>query len=265
MFIGAARRSSSPRLRPGPQHPAGTSTLSGSDLVRDMRPRLARPLARLPESRRLPSAPGRPARFLRGFQGERVRVMSRDRLDRCVQHLRRSCGDDRSDHLRRIEAFRPGGPPVAGRRLAAPSTSRSPHPAQRPGDAAHVEPSFPMPTAADESASRAASMCPLARVSSPMWTQLSWTVVICGGAHPDARSAAEELARAAEEDTEGHPEEAAGGARLRRLRGLLPNSASETDVGARPRFIRDRGNTDCLQHLWQPLRRSREAGRRPRP
>jgi iron complex outermembrane receptor protein len=54
---------------------AGTSTLSGADLARDIRPQLGDTLARLPGVSATSFSPGASRPVLRGFQGERVRVL----------------------------------------------------------------------------------------------------------------------------------------------------------------------------------------------
>ena len=54
---------------------AGTATLSGSELVRDMRPQLGETLTRLPGVSATSFGPGASRPVLRGFQGERVRVL----------------------------------------------------------------------------------------------------------------------------------------------------------------------------------------------
>ena len=54
---------------------AGRSVLTGSDLVRDMRPQLGETLARLPGVSATSFSPGASRPVLRGFSGERVRVL----------------------------------------------------------------------------------------------------------------------------------------------------------------------------------------------
>ncbi|MFN3389527.1 MAG: TonB-dependent receptor plug domain-containing protein, partial [Allosphingosinicella sp.] len=55
---------------------AGTSVLSGEDLVRDIRPQLGDTLARLPGVSATSFSPGASRPVIRGFQGERVRVLT---------------------------------------------------------------------------------------------------------------------------------------------------------------------------------------------
>ena len=55
---------------------AGTSVLSGTDLVRDMRPQIGDTLARLPGVSATSFSPGASRPVLRGFQGERIRVLT---------------------------------------------------------------------------------------------------------------------------------------------------------------------------------------------
>src|SRR5918999_1297121 len=54
---------------------AGAVTLSGADLVRDMRPQLGETLTRLPGVSATSFGPGASRPVLRGFQGERVRIL----------------------------------------------------------------------------------------------------------------------------------------------------------------------------------------------
>jgi len=55
---------------------AGTSVLTGVDLVRDMRPQIGDTLARLPGVSATSFSPGASRPVLRGFQGERIRVLT---------------------------------------------------------------------------------------------------------------------------------------------------------------------------------------------
>ncbi|HWH22337.1 MAG TPA: TonB-dependent receptor plug domain-containing protein, partial [Allosphingosinicella sp.] len=55
---------------------AGTSVLTGEDLVREMRPQLGDTLARLPGVSATSFSPGASRPVLRGFSGERVRVLT---------------------------------------------------------------------------------------------------------------------------------------------------------------------------------------------
>ena len=54
---------------------AGTSALTGNDLAREIRPQLGDTLARLPGVSATSFSPGSSRPVLRGFQGERVRVL----------------------------------------------------------------------------------------------------------------------------------------------------------------------------------------------
>src|SRR3712207_4266010 len=55
---------------------SGTSVLSGIELVRDLRPQIGDTLARLPGVSATSFSPGASRPVLRGFQGERVRVLT---------------------------------------------------------------------------------------------------------------------------------------------------------------------------------------------
>ena len=54
---------------------AGTQVLTGDDLIREIRPQLGDTLARLPGVSATSFSPGASRPVLRGFQGERVRVL----------------------------------------------------------------------------------------------------------------------------------------------------------------------------------------------
>jgi iron complex outermembrane receptor protein len=55
---------------------AGTSVLSGEDLQRELRPQIGETLTRLPGVSATSFSPGASRPVLRGFQGERIRVLT---------------------------------------------------------------------------------------------------------------------------------------------------------------------------------------------
>ena len=67
---------------------SGTSIISDQELTRDLKPTIGETLAKLPGVSASSFGPNASKPILRGFQGDRIRVLSRrDRVGRRVEHL----------------------------------------------------------------------------------------------------------------------------------------------------------------------------------
>ncbi|HEY0625595.1 MAG TPA: TonB-dependent receptor [Allosphingosinicella sp.] len=227
---------------------AGTSVLAGENLVREIRPQLGDTLARLPGVSATSFSPGASRPVLRGFSGERVRVLT-DGLGSL------DASNTSADHAvtidpltaERIEVLK--GPAVLlfGSQAIGGAVNVLDRRIPRvvPDEALHVDALAVLGSAADERSVGAG-------VDAPLGGGLVFHVdgsyrktddLRAGGyiLSPDLR--AEQLEIAEEEAAEGHVEEAEEALELADLRGEIPNSQTEqTTYGAGLAYIRDGGN-----------------------
>ena len=211
---------------------AGTATLSGEDLVRDLRPQLGDTLARLPGVSATSFSPGASRPVIRGFQGERVRVLT-DGLGSL------DVSNTSADHATtidpitayRVEVLR--GPAVLlfGSQAIGGAVNVLDRriPRDIPDEPFHVDITGTYGTAADERSIAAGIDAPL---GGNLVLHLDGSFrktddLEVGGfvLAPELRM--EQLEIAEEELEEGHLEEAEEALELANQRGVLPNSATE--------------------------------------
>lgn len=227
---------------------AGTSTLSGADLVRDMRPQLGETLTRLPGVSATSFGPGASRPVLRGFQGERVRVLtdgigSIDVSNTSADHAVTidPITSDRIEVLHGPAVLLFGSQAIGG----AVNVFDRRIPRRMPETPFHVDAVGSYGSAADERSIGAG-------VDFPLGEGLVFHVdgsyrhsddLRVGGFVLSPVLRAEQLAAAEEEEAEGHDEEAAEARAFAGLRGRLPNSATETwTAGAGFALLQERGN-----------------------
>jgi iron complex outermembrane receptor protein len=227
---------------------AGTATLSGNDLVRDMRPQLGETLSRLPGVSATSFGPGASRPVLRGFQGERVRVLvdgigSIDVSNTSADHAVTidPITSERIEVLHGPAVLLFGSQAIGG----AVNVFDRRIPRSVPDDPAHVDAIAAYATAADEVSVASGVDVPLGE-GFVFHVDGSWRDsddLRVGGFVLSPALRAEQLDIAAEEEAEGHAEEAAEARELADQRGRLPNSATETwTAGLGLALIRERGN-----------------------
>ncbi len=227
---------------------AGAVSLSGDTLVRNIRPQLGDTLSGLPGVSATSFSPGSSRPVLRGFQGERVRVMvdgigSIDVSNTSADHgvTIDPITADRVEVLHGPAVLLFGGQAIGG----AVNVFDRRIPRAVPDDAVHIDGIVAYGSAADERSVGAGVDVPLggglvAHVDGSYRRSDDLRV---GGFVLSPELRAEQLDIAAEEEEEGHAEEAAEARALAALRGRLPNSATETwTAGAGLALIRERGN-----------------------
>lgn len=227
---------------------AGTQTLSGDELVRDLRPQIGDTLVRLPGVSATSFTPGASRPVLRGFQGERVRVLT-DGIGSI------DVSNTSADHAvtidpltaERIEVLH--GPAVLlfGSQAigGAVNVLDKRIPRRVPDEDIHVDVIASYGSSTDERSVGGAVDAPLGGgfVAHVDGSHRKTNDVKVGGyvLSPDLR--AEQLDIAAEEEAEGHADEAAEARELANLRGRVPSSATETTTYAGGlSFIRDGGS-----------------------
>jgi iron complex outermembrane receptor protein len=227
---------------------AGTSVLTGDNLVREMRPQLGDTLTRLPGVSATSFSPGASRPVLRGFSGERVRVLT-DGIGSI------DASNTSADHAvtidpltaERIEVLK--GPAVLlfGSQAIGGAVNVLDRriPRVEPEKPFHIDALAVYGSAANERS-----------VGAGIDTSLGQGLVLhldashrntddleVGGYVLSPRLRAEQLEIAEEEAEEGHAEEAAEALELANLRGRIPNSFTEqTTLGAGLALIRDGGN-----------------------
>jgi len=227
---------------------AGTATLSGNDLVRDMRPQLGETLTRLPGVSATSFGPGASRPVLRGFQGERVRVMvdgigSIDVSNTSADHAVTidPITSERIEVLHGPAVLLFGSQAIGG----AVNVFDRRIPRSVPDDPVHVDAIASYATAAEEVSVAAGVDVPVGE-GLVFHVDGSWRDsddLRVGGFVLSPEFRAEQLEIAADEEAEGHPEEAAEARELAGLRGRLPNSATETwTAGTGLALIRERGS-----------------------
>ena len=230
---------------------AGTEVLSGTDLVREMRPQLGDTLARLPGVSATSFSPGASRPVLRGFQGERVRVLvdgigSIDVSNTSADHA--VTIDPITAH--RIEVLH--GPAVLlfGSQAIGGAVNvfdrRIPRRTATPPEDFHIDAVGAYGSAANERSIGAGVDVPVFDGGLVLHVDGSYRNsddVRIGGFVLSRSARAEQLAIAAEEEAEGHAEEAAEAREFASLRGRLPNSYTETETaGVGLALLRETGN-----------------------
>ena len=227
---------------------AGTATLGGSDLVRDMRPQLGETLTRLPGVSATSFGPGASRPVLRGFQGERVRVLvdgigSIDVSNTSADHAVTidPITSDRIEVLHGAAVLLFGSQAIGG----AVNVFDRRIPRAVPDEPAHIDAIAGYGSAADEVSLGSG-------VDVPVVDGLVFHVdgsyrdsddLRVGGFVLSPELRAEELERAEEEEAEGHLDEAEEARAFAALHGRLPNSATRTwTTGIGVALIGDRGN-----------------------
>lgn len=227
---------------------AGTSVLTGAELVREVRPQLGDTLARLPGVSATSFSPGASRPVLRGFQGERVRVLvdgigSIDVSNTSADHAVTidPITADRIEVLQGPAVLLFGSQAIGG----AVNVFDRRIPRTVPDDPVHLDAIAVYGSAADERSIAAGVDAPLGGglVVHLDGSYRNTDDLEVGGFVLSEALREEQLAFAAEEEAEGQFEEAGEARALAGLRGVLPNSATETwTAGAGVALIRDRGS-----------------------
>jgi iron complex outermembrane receptor protein len=228
---------------------AGTQTLSGDELVRDLRPQIGDTLARLPGVSATSFSPGASRPVLRGFQGERVRVLT-DGIGSI------DVSNTSADHAvtidpltaERIEVLH--GPAVLlfGSQAigGAVNVLDKRIPRNIPDEAAHADVIATYGSAANERSIGGAVDVPLGSSGFVLHVDGSKRKtddLEVGGYVLSPELRAEQLHIAEHEEEDGHVEEAEEARELANLKGRVPNSATETTTYAGGlSFIRDGGS-----------------------
>jgi iron complex outermembrane receptor protein len=228
---------------------AGTAVLTGTELVRDLRPQLGDTLARQPGVSATSFSPGASRPVLRGFQGERVRVLT-DGIGSI------DASSTSADHAvtidpltaERIEVLH--GPAVLlfGSQAIGGAVNVLDRriPRAVPDEAIHIDGIAAYGSAADERSIGAAADLPLGKGGLVFHLDGSYRKtddLRTGGYILSPGLRAEQLEIAAEEAEEGHPGEAQEALELAGRRGRLPNSATEQKtLGAGLAYIGEGGN-----------------------
>lgn len=227
---------------------AGSSVVDGDELVRDIRGQIGDTLTRVPGVSATSFTPGASRPILRGFQGERVRVLS-DGLGTL------DVSNTSSDHAvsidpltaERIEVLR--GPAVLlfGSQAIGGAVNVIDRriPRAVPENGFHIDAIGTYGSAADERSGGAALDVALTPqvVLHVDGSYRKTDDVRVGGFVLSPEFRAEQLHRAEHELEEGHTEEAAEATALANLRGRLPNSGTRTyTAGAGISLINDGGS-----------------------
>ncbi len=226
---------------------AGTSVLTGSDLQREIRPQIGDTLTRLPGVSATSFSPGASRPVLRGFQGERIRVLtdgigSIDVSNTSADHAVTidPLTAERIEVLHGPAVLLFGGQAIGG----AVNVIDRRIPRVVPENGAHADLTGVHGSAADERSIGGAADLALGGSGLVLHVDGSYRKtddLRVGGFVLAPVLRAEQLEIAAEESEEGHLEEAAEALALAGLRGRLPNSATEQwTAGAGLALIRDR-------------------------
>ena len=228
---------------------AGTSVLTGTDLQRELRPQLGDTLTRLPGVSATSFSPGASRPVLRGFQGERIRVLtdgigSIDVSNTSADHAVTidPLTSERIEVLRGPAVLLFGGQAIGG----AVNVIDRRIPRVVPENGAHFDVIGIYGSAADERSIGGAADFALGGSGLVLHLDGSFRKtddLRVGGFVLSPELRAEQLEIAEEETEEGHFEEAAEALALAGLRGRLPNSATEQKTaGAGLALIRDTFN-----------------------
>lgn len=227
---------------------AGTSTLTGTDLDQSIRAQIGDVLTALPGVSATSFTPGASRPVLRGFQGERVRVLT-DGIGAI------DASNTSADHAvtidpitaYRIEVLRGPAALLFGSQAIGGAVNVFDRriPREVPDEIVHVDAVASYGSAADERSIAAGIDIPLTGnlvVHVDSSYRESDDLDISGFTLAPALRA-EQLAIAAEETAEGHLDEAAEALANANLRGTVPNSATETlTAGAGIALIEEWGN-----------------------
>lgn len=227
---------------------AGTAVLSGDDLVREVRPQLGETLTRLPGVSATSFSPGASRPVLRGFSGERVRVLT-DGIGSI------DASNTSADHAvtidpltaERIEVLK--GPTVLlfGSQAIGGAVNVLDRriPRTVPDEPVHVDVLGVYGSAANERSIGAGIDAPLGGglVLHLDGSHRNTDDVRIGGYLLSPQLRARQLEVAEEEAAEGHAEEAEEARELANLRGRIPNSFTEqTTLGGGLALIKEQGN-----------------------
>ena len=236
---------------------AGTATLSGSELVRDMRPQLGETLTRLPGVSATSFGPGASRPVLRGFQGERVRVLvdgigSIDVSNTSADHAVTidPITSDRIEVLHGPAVLLFGSQAIGG----AVNVFDRRIPRRVPPDDVHIDAIGSYGSAADEFSLGGGVDMEIGGNGFVLHADGSYRQsddLRIGGFVLSPTLREEELARAEEEEAEGHLEEAEEARGFAALEGRLPNSFTRTwTAGLGAALIRDGGNLGLSLSLF---------------
>jgi iron complex outermembrane recepter protein len=227
---------------------AGTSVLTGTALVREMRPQIGDTLTRLPGVSATSFSPGASRPVLRGFQGERVRVLidglgSIDASSTSPDHAVTidPLTTDRIEVLHGPAVLLFGSQAIGG---AVNAFDRR-IPRAVPDDHFHVDAIGTLGSAARERSIGSSANVSLGggAVANVFGTYRRTGDLRTGGFILSERLREEQLKIAEHEAEEGHLEEAAEALELAGLRGRIPNTDTETHTfGGGLALIRDRFN-----------------------
>lgn len=226
---------------------AGTSVLTGTDLQRDIRPQIGDTLARLPGVSATSFSPGASRPVLRGFQGERIRVLtdgigSIDVSNTSADHAVTidPLTAERIEVLRGPAVLLFGGQAIGG----AVNVLDRRIPRRAPQGGFHADLIGIYGSAADERSLGGALDVGIGDGGLVLHLDGSFRKtddLRVGGFVLSPALRAEQREIAAEELAEGHEEEAAEALEFAELRGRLPNSATEQKtLGAGLALLRDR-------------------------
>ena len=228
---------------------SGSSVLTGSQLLRDIRPQLGDTLARLPGVSATSFSPGASRPVLRGFQGERIRVLtdgigSIDVSNTSADHAVTidPITAERIEVLHGPAVLLFGGQAIGG----AVNVLDRRIPRAVPEDRFHIDAIGAYGSAADERSVSAGA--DLAIGSTGLVAHIDGSYrrsddLRTGGFVLSPQLRAEQLEIADEEQAEGHVEEADEALENANRRGRIPNSATEQrTLGAGLALIRDRGS-----------------------
>jgi iron complex outermembrane recepter protein len=227
---------------------AGTSTLSGTELDQSIRAQIGDVLTALPGVSATSFTPGASRPVLRGFQGERVRVLT-DGIGAI------DASNTSADHAvtidpitaYRIEVLRGPAALLFGSQAIGGAVNVFDRriPREVPDEAVHIDAVASYGSAADERSIAGGIDLPLTSnlvIHVDGSFRESDDLDISGFTLSPALRA-EQIAIAAEETEEGHLEEAEEALENANLRGTVPNSETETiTAGAGVAFIEDWGN-----------------------
>ena len=228
---------------------AGKSVMTGTELQREMRPQLGDTLAKQAGVSATSFSPGASRPVLRGFQGERIRVLtdgigSIDVSNTSADHAVTidPLTAERIEVLRGPAVLLFGGQAIGG----AVNVIDRRIPRTVPEGGSHVDVTGALASAADERSIGAAADLAIGKGGLVLHVDGSFRKsdnLRAGGYVLSPELRAEQLEIAEEELEEGHAEEAAEALELANLRGEIPNSATEQkSAGLGAALIRDRFN-----------------------
>ena len=235
---------------------AGKSVMTGTELQRELRPQLGDTLAKLPGVSATSFSPGASRPVLRGFQGERIRVLtdgigSIDVSNTSADHAVTidPLTAERMEVLRGPAVLLFGGQAIGG----AVNVIDRRIPRTVPEEVHHIDVIAGLASAADErSVGAAADVAAGGGLVLHVDGSYRKSDDLRAGGYvlsPELR--AEQLEIAAEELEEGHPEEAQEALDLANRRGEIPNSATEQkSAGLGAALIRDNFNIGASVSLF---------------